>query len=117
MVATTGQRVAKGFRIPIRTARLVFSGDWQGAEVVVRLDVPVQIFMDIQDLVADNQQLKVFDVLGNKIVQSWNIQDEDGLPIEPTGMGMGKIPIQLANLIVEQWVEVATQPSLPLGEN
>ena len=116
MVITT-QKAAQGFRIPIRTGRLIFSGEWQGAEIVVRLDVPVQVFMDIQDLVASDQQLKVFDIFGNKIIQSWNIQDEDGFPIEPTGQGMGKIPIQLANLIVEQWVEVSTQPSLPLGES
>jgi len=108
---------AQGFRLPVRTGRLVFHGDWEGAEVVVRLDVPVQTFMDIQDLIAEDKQLKVFDVVGNKIVESWNIEDEDGLKIEPTGKGMGQIPIQLANLIIEQWVEVATQPYFPLGES
>lgn len=116
MVVAT-QKAAQGFRIPIRTARLVFHGDWLGAEVVVRLDVPVQVFMQIQDLVASEQQLKVFEVFGDKVIQSWNLQDEDGLPVEPTGKGMGDVPLQLANLIVEQWVEVATQPSVPLGEN
>ena len=29
---------AAGFKIPKRTARLVFSGDYEGAEVVVRLN-------------------------------------------------------------------------------
>ena len=115
MVVTTHQ--AKGFRLPMRTGRLVFGGDWQGAEVVVRLDVPVRVFMDIQDLVASDQPLKAFDIFGEKIIVGWNIQDEDGMPIEPTGKGMGKVPIRFANLVVEQWVEVATQPSLPLGEN
>lgn len=116
MVITT-QKAAQGFRIPIRTGKLVFHGDWQGAEVIVRIDVPVRVFMDIQDLVASEKQLQVFDVFGNRVIESWNIQDEDGLPIEPNGKGMTEIPIQLANLIVEQWVEVATQPSIPLGEN
>ena len=117
MVVAMQTKASQGFRLPMRTGRLIFGGDWQGAEVVVRLDVPVMVFMDIQDLVASGQQLKVFEVFGNKVVQSWNIQDEDGRPIEPTGKGMGEVPIQLANLIVEQWVEVATQPSIPLGES
>jgi len=116
MVVTTKETV-QGFRIPIRTGRLVFSGDWQGAEIVVRLDVPVHVFMEIQDLVASEQQLQVFDVFGNKVIESWNLEDENGRSIEPTGKGMGEIPIQFANLIIEQWVEVATQPALPLGEN
>ena len=116
MVIAT-QKAAQGFRIPIRTGRLIFNGDWLGAEVVVRLDVPVQVFMQIQDLVASEQQLRVFELFGDKVVQSWNLQDEDGLPVEATGRGMGEVPIQLANLIISQWVEVATQPSVPLGEN
>jgi hypothetical protein len=116
MVVAT-QKPTQGFRIPIRTGRLVFHGDWEGAEVVVRISVPVQIFIDIQDLITDQQQLQVFDIFGEKIIESWNIQDDNGLPIEATGRGMCEIPIQLANLIVEQWVEVATQPSLPLDEN
>jgi len=109
------QKAAQGFRIPIRTARLVFTGDYLGAEVVVRLDVPVSTFLTIQDMVASDQQLKVFELFGDQIVQSWNLEDDDGIPHPPTGLGMNRIPIQLANMLLEQWVEAATQPSLPLG--
>ena len=116
MVITT-QKAAQRFRIPSRTARLVLRNDWEGAEIVVRLDIPVGVFLNIQDLVASDQQLRVFEVFGDKVLSSWNIEDEDGMVLEANGKGMNGIPIQLANLIVEQWVEVSTQPSLPLGGN
>ena len=102
------------FRIPKRTARLVFGNDYEGAEVVVRLDVPVGTFLEIQDLVADEKQLQVFQVFGEQILDDWNVMTEDGGKIPADGNGMKAIPIDLANLILQQWVEVAVQPSIPL---
>lgn len=104
----------KGFRIQKRTARLVFSGDYDGAEVVVRLDVPVGVFISIQDCVANSEQLLVFDIFGEKVLTEWNLQDDEGRTIPATAEGMQEIPLNLANLIIEQWVEVTTQPSTPL---
>jgi len=106
----------KGFRIQKRTARLVFSGDYEGAEVVVRLDVPVGVFIDIQDMVANDEQqsLQIFKVFGEKVLEEWNIEDDDGQTLPTNSQGMQKIPLQLANLIIEQWVEVCTQPPIPL---
>jgi hypothetical protein len=112
MVAT--QKAVNGFKIPKRTARLIFSGDYDGAEVVVRLDVPVATFLDIQNLVSDEEQLKVFELFGDKVLDEWNLEDEDGKPYPPTGLGMNAIPIHLANNILEQWVEVATKVPDPL---
>jgi hypothetical protein len=118
MVAT--QKAVNGFnqafRIPKRTARLVFINDYEGAEVVVRLDVPVGTFLQINDMVSHEQQLQVFEVFGEKILDSWNLSDDDGNTIEANGNGMNSIPIDLANQILQQWVEVAVQPSLPLDE-
>ena len=105
---------SQAFRIPKRTARLVFSNDYEGAEVVVRLDVPVGTFLEIQDLVADEKQLQVFQVFGEQILDDWNVMTEDGGKIPADGNGMKAIPIDLANLILQQWVEVAVQPSIPL---
>ena len=96
----------KGFRLQKRTARLVFSNDYEGAEVVVRLDVPVGVFIEIQDMVANNDQLHVFEVFGEKVLEEWNIQDDDGQAIPATSDGIQPIPLDFANLIIEQWVEV-----------
>ena len=112
MVAT--QKAVKGFRIPKRTARLQFEDDYDGAEVVVRLDVPVGTFLSIQDLIASERQLEVFHLFGESILIEWNLQDDDGKPYPCTGDGMNQIPIDLANIILQQWVEVTTQPSDPL---
>jgi hypothetical protein len=112
MVAT--QKAVHGFRIPKRTARLVFHNEYEGAEVVVRLDVPVATFLDIQDLVSTEQQLKVFERFGEDVLVSWNLEDDDGTIFPATGAGVNAIPIQLANQILEQWVEVATGVPAPL---
>ena len=112
MVAT--QKAVNGFRIPKRTARLIFVDDYEGAEIVVRLDVPVAIFLEIQDLVSSGDQLRVFEMFGDKVLDEWNLQDDDGNPHPPTGFGMNSIPIHLANNILEQWVEVATKVPAPL---
>ena len=108
-------QATKGFRLQKRTARLVFSNDYEGAEVVVRLDVPVGVFIEIQDMVANNDQLHVFEVFGEKFLEEWNIQDDDGQAIPATSDGIQAIPLDFANLIIEQWVEVCTNPSAPLG--
>jgi len=105
----------KGFRIQKRTARLVFSGEYEGAEVVVRLDVPVGVFISIQDMVANGEQMHVFEVFGAKVLEEWNLQTDDGDDIPATSDGMQSIPLQFANVMIEQWVEVCTQPSAPLG--
>jgi len=105
---------SKGFRLQKRTARLVFSGDYEGAEIVVRLDVPVSVFIDIQDMVANNDQLRVFEIFGEKVLAEWNLEDDDGQPLPATANGMKDVPLQFANLIIEQWVEVSTQPPDPL---
>ena len=114
MVANTQAKV-QGFRIPKRTARLVFSGDYEGAEAVVRLDVPVGVFLSIQDLNKEGQHMGVFDIFGDRVLQEWNLETDDGTAIVASSTGMREIPLPLANLLIEQWVEVTTQPSLPLG--
>ena len=105
------------FRISKRTARLVFDGIYEGAEVVVRLDVPVSIFLQIQELIATEKQLQVFELFGDHVLDSWNIQDENGYEYSADGEGMNTIPIDLANIVLTEWVEVATQPAAPLGES
>ena len=59
MVVAT-QKAATGYRVPKRTARLIFQDTaYEGAEVVVRLDVPVALFMEIQDLIAADKQFQI----------------------------------------------------------
>ena len=113
MVAT--QKAAKGFRLPKRTARLVFVDTlYEGAEVVVRLDVPVGTFMEIQDLIAAEKQFQVFNLFGESILEDWNLHNDNGKSLPATGQGMTALPIDLANTILQQWVEAAVQTPDPL---
>jgi len=113
---TTAQK-AVGFKIPRRTARLVFQDAYEGAEVVVRLDVSVGTFLEIQELVDAEKQLRVFQLFGDTVLDSWNIMDDDGKSIPANGKGMNLIPIDLANIILSQWAEVATGVEAPLEMN
>ena len=111
----TSQKV--GFRIPKKTARLIFHDEYEGAEVVVRLDVPLGKFLEIQDLVDEEKQLQVFEVFGESVIDDWNLEDSEGKPLPPNGTGMKLLPIELANLILTEWSGVAVQAPDPLGEN
>ena len=103
------------YRIQTRTARMLFGGTiYEGAEVVVRLDVSVGLFVGLQDLIAEEKQLLVFYEFGEKVLQSWNLEDDDGMPYPASGDGMNSIPIALATIILQKWVEEATQLPDPL---
>jgi|TARA_Y100000296_G_C5168332_1_gene255947 hypothetical protein len=106
-----------GFKIPKRTARLVFEGEYEGAEVVVRLDVPVRAFLEIQELVNAEQHLKVFGIFAEMVLDSWNIIGDDGKPMPADIKGMNAIPIDLANSILTEWAEVAAGVDIPLENN
>ena len=117
MVATATRKTT-GFQIPKRTARLVFTDSiYAGAEVVVRLDIPMQVFIEIQDLIDEGHPLKLFKVFGDYVLDEWNLQDDNGKPFEVGGVGMNQIDFNLANLIMQEWMEVATSPPAPLERN
>jgi hypothetical protein len=110
------QKAAKGFRLPKRTARLVFEGNFEGAEVVVRLDVKIGDYIKIQDLLSEERYLEVFEVFADAALDEWNLERDDGTPIPATGTGMKEIDITMATRILTEWTEVATQPPAPLEE-
>ena len=111
--------MAKGFRLPQRTALLVFDGDYQGAEVRVKLDVPIGLmmrFMDLQSTPADAKAgLEVYRLFSEAILLSWNLENEDGQAIPCTAEGMKQITPTFANLILTKWTEVAQNPPDPLS--
>ena len=105
----------RGYRIPKRTARIVFDGgEYEGAEVRTQLDVPIGLFLEIQDLVNNDRALQVFERFGDGALVDWNLEDDNGKPIPATGKGMLAIPAALANIIIEQWVEAVANPPAPL---
>ena len=117
--------MAKGFRIPARTARLVFEGDYAGAEVVVRLDLPIgQVlsFLD-QSLSAEDGQTPATAKANLILLQrfaataliSWNLENDEGQPIPATAEGILQVPVVFAQLLLAKWAEAISNPPDPLA--
>ena len=108
--------MAMGFRLPQRNARLVFSGDYQGAEVVVRLNLPIGTFMEFQDIVADPKSgVAVYEIFAKSGLVSWNLEDEAGA-IPATMEGLRRVDPSFATLIIQKWTEAIQNPPVPLVE-
>lgn len=105
-----------GFEIPKRTLDMTFKGtDYDGAEIKVRLDAPVGLLIEIQDL-SDNP-LKLYTKFGEALLLSWNLEEE-GVAIPIGAEGMSAIPSALANIIINSWIEAASAVPAPLvGES
>ena len=104
------------FRLPNQTAHLTFEGtQWEGAEVVVRLGMTINMYLEITRLVSNNNPIELTQVFGNAMLVAWNLVDEDGTPIPATGDGMNGLPdIALALRIVHLWLEAVAGVSAPL---
>jgi hypothetical protein len=104
----------KPFRLPERTARLVFEGEYEGAEVVVRLSVPLGLYVNLSALAESSDVGEVANVLENfsrDVLVEWNIEGPDG---EPLPADLANIPLDFATLIMQQWTEAAAKSPLAL---
>jgi len=117
VVAVNGLKAKKGFRLPERTARITFEGtDYDGAEIRVRLSVSFAQFIALRESAQGEDQEGMARLFGETVLMDWNLEDADGAPLSADGDGMLMIPLDLANLVVQHWVEeVAGVPS-PLSE-
>jgi hypothetical protein len=115
MVTTNGVKEKKGFRIPDQTAHITFAGtDYDGAEIWVRLNVSFAHFIALRAAAEGDDQASMADLFGNEALMEWNLEDASGAPIPATGDGMLQIPLSLAMLIVQHWIEAVAGVSAPL---
>jgi len=49
-------------------------------------------------------------------LMEWNLEDASGGPVPATGDGMLQIPLSLAMLIVQHWIEAVSAVPAPLPE-
>lgn len=106
----------KRFRLPPkRTALMKFTGDLEGMEIEVRLDVPVGLFLDIQSMVEEGKAVQIFQRFAGDVLIAWNLEDETGQPVPATVAGMLSLPLAQANIIIQKWAEVVQGLSNPLG--
>lgn len=103
----------KGFRPPRRTATLTFDEghDYHGAEVECRLDVPMGLVFEFDNL----SPLEAMRRFGAEIVISWNLESDDGKPIPPTADGLLTQSPDFGLALLEAWKEAAAGVPTPLG--
>ena len=117
MVTANGTKARKGFRIPDQTAHLTFSGtDYDGAEIWVKLNVSFRHYIALREAAEGDDQAKMAALFGGDVLMDWNLEDDAGQPIPANGEGMLEIPLSLAMLVVQHWVEAVSGVSSPLPE-
>ena len=117
MVAVNGAKAKKGFRLPERVARITFEGtDYDGAEIRVRLSVSFAQFIALRESAQGEDQEGMARLFGETVLMDWNLEDAEGEPLLADGDGMMMIPLDLANLVVQHWVEEVAGVPAPLSE-
>jgi hypothetical protein len=115
VVAINGTTPKKGFRIPDQTAHITFNGtDYDGAEIWVRLNVSFAHYIALREAAEGDDQAKMAELFGSEVLMEWNLEDASGEPVPTTGDGMLQIPLSLAMLIVQHWIEAVSGVPAPL---
>lgn len=106
----------KKFRLQPRTALLQFEGHYEGAEIRVRLNVPLETWFRVQAFLeeAKTDAEKAIGLLAELLV-SWNLQDEQGNDLPANREGIGQMYPDLLLLTLVQWYQAASEPSGPLA--
>lgn len=102
------------YRLPKRTVRLLFEGDYEGAEVVCSLSMSFEAFRSLQSDGDDDDALTLNRQFGDEVLESWNLHDDEGKPIPADGEGFVSQPVDFLNLIVLKWGEALA--ASPLSE-
>ena len=104
-----------GFRLPLRTARLVFEGDFAGAEVRIRLDQPLGALLQAQRLQSAQDIEGLCEFLAGLVLE-WNLEDDAG-PLPATAAGLLRCTTVFVNLLIDEWLKAQTGVPAPLGGN
>ena len=110
-----------GFKVA-RNLRIVFEdGDYAGAEIVCRLNVPIGIVMELSRLSTALTALEAsaFEDLATRFVDDalveWNLEEEDGSSVELSQEGFRSLPLPLRQAMIMHWVTKVAEVPVPLG--
>ena len=116
LVVVQSRNGVKPYVIQRRRAVLVFDEpEYSGVHIEARLDVDLRTFLDLQSLAgaADSNPddlRAAFQMFGDEILSSWNLQDEDGSVLSADAAGFLSLPPALATKVLGAWTEAATTP-------
>lgn len=105
-----------GFRVPARTARLVFKDElYAGAEVVVKLSVPLGVSLNMNERSGEQDPKYVMEMLAEHGLESWNLQDDRGEPLPLTVEGLSVLPTEFVLIVLDQWTTQIGEVPVPLA--
>ena len=114
MVTSTNGIGVRPYTVQRRRAILQFADpDYEGMHIETRLDVDLRTFLDLQTLAggadAEPEGLRAaFRMFGDEILESWNLQDEDGAVLSADADGFLSLPPALGTAILGAWTSAAT---------
>ena len=79
------------------------------AQLVCKLDVTIQTFLDLQSLSTDEKTIiESYKKFGDEILLSWNFTNSEGAVLPATGQGMLDLPPAVAIGILGAWTKEAS---------
>jgi hypothetical protein len=106
----------KPYTIQRRRAILKFSDpSYEGMHIEARLDIDLRTYLELQALATsvenntDNLRA-AFSMFGDAVLESWNLQDEDGTVLSPDAAGFLSLPPALGTAILGAWSESVITP-------
>ena len=106
-----------GFKIAAaseRRATLVFDGDYTGAEVTVRLNVPMRVFIEARRVAASQDWEPFLAYFVAEVVRGWNLESEDGQPVPVTSDGLASVPLDFLMRLITEWANQVGSVAAPL---
>ena len=95
--------------VPQRELTIDLTGDFEGGQVVCKLDVSIQTFLDLQQMTTDEDTIiKSYFKFGEEILISWNFTKSEGSEFPATGQGMLDLPPAVAIGILGAWTREAS---------
>jgi hypothetical protein len=100
-----------GFKLPTRTARLIFEDeDYRGAEVVAKFNLPIGRVIAAQDIATTGNIKELCQTVADLLV-SWNLEDDEGKPIPATYEGVKAISTEFLLMLLQAWAGAQVGPS------
>ena len=106
-----------GFKIAAaseRLAVLVFEGDYKGAEVTVRLNVPMQVFIEARKVTDSHDWEPFLAMFVAEVVRGWNLEDAEGQPVPLTSDGLASVPLDFLMRLITEWANQVGSVAAPL---
>lgn len=102
-----------GFDLYANTGVLTFEGTrFKGAEVTVRLDMPLADYLAHDECETEDERLAWF---AKHALVKWNIEQK-GKAVEPTPEAFCAMPRQFSVRVHREWMKLVNDPDIPFEQ-